>query len=493
VAIECWHVRDDGWSYGLSPPDTLWNWPVGQLIGTASFPDTGSFSLDVTDRVAEELAGGGNGVLSIKLIAGAGQSYPSTRIASPLAPIQRMRPRIVITYTPQGGQTALPDLAISTADLRFSPMRPAPGSAVTVQAVVRNLGPADAWNVPVDFWDGEPSVGQWIGTVVVPHVAGGGGEETAAAVWTAGRGLHEIYAVADASGGIAEADEQNNQDFRSFLVADPGDYIDRVESFEYPGAFLWTPDFDVPKQFTYFGPKSFYINRSGAEAYHGHYSTEMVLDGTADDGTIWLQTAIPVSPYAIVNVAVDFELFRYGADIAFFPVVAVTPLDPELESDFEILPVPAQAGWLLHSHATSLRTGPYDMLHIAVGLTVTWETPGTFFVDLIRTEVAEGPVGVAPGTGPGGFRALGQNRPNPMGPLTTIAYRLARDGPVTLTIHDAAGRFVATLHRGTQEAGPHRVHWDGRDVVGRSVPSGVYFYRLETSEGIESRKLLLAR
>jgi hypothetical protein len=222
---------------------------------------------------------------------------------------------------------------------------------------------------------------------------------------------------------------------------------------------------------------------------------ELFLDGTADDGTIWLETEFAAEPYSDVDVHLDFELFRYVADIAFMPVVAVGVLDPEREVDFSALPVPSAEGWTLHSYDQRISTGPYDRVHAALGLTVGWETPGTLFLDLIRLEATHHPpAGIEPGERSGEREVeLLQNRPNPMGPLTTIAYRLAQAGDVRLRIFDAGGRYITTLRDGREPAGFHETHWNGTDATGRPMASGVYFYRLEAPGRDESRKLLLAR
>jgi len=55
---------------------------------------------------------------------------------------------------------------------------------------------------------------------------------------------------------------------------------------------------------------------------------------------------------------------------------------------------------------------------------------------------------------------------------------------VTLRVFDAKGAKVATLFDGQASGGSTTVRWNGRDQAGRSVPSGVYFYRLE-GEGID--------
>jgi flagellar hook assembly protein FlgD len=88
---------------------------------------------------------------------------------------------------------------------------------------------------------------------------------------------------------------------------------------------------------------------------------------------------------------------------------------------------------------------------------------------------------------------LGQNYPNPFNPSTTIAFDLPQRGELQLEVFDVRGRVVRTLMSGVQTQGPHTVHWDGRDDNGRGVASGVYFYRLTTPSGTQTRKMHLVR
>jgi hypothetical protein len=496
VEIQLWHVNDDSWSYPYSEPVELWEWPVDELISQHVFTDTTSFSVDVTPHLLEEAAMGSS-EFSIKITAPF-PTYPPIRIASPLAPIERMRPRLVVEFFGPPAPPPIPDLATSPADIRLVPMRAVPGQAVTIDARVRNIGAAPVANVPVAFYEGSPSAGNPpIGIWIVPYLEAGGGDELTSVMWTASRGLNEIYVVVDPDAAIFETDETNNTALRTFLISDWEEYGQSRESFEYPGLLTWHSDFDVPKQFEYPGPKSFYINRSGGEAYHGENAMELYLDGTADDGTIWVETAVPVEPRTLLDVQVSFELFRYGPDMAFIPVASVGMIDPEMEGDFVYLDGESQEGWSLQSFRKTVFSGPYDMVHIAVGLTCTWETPGTFYIDMVQAQVTEIPGDADRGDGPpAGDRAqtrLLQSMPNPAGPLATIAYQLAQPGPVSLQVFDAAGRLLRTLEDGAREAGLHRVHWNGMDAAGNALPSGVYLYRLQTPDREESRKLLLAR
>ena len=84
--------------------------------------------------------------------------------------------------------------------------------------------------------------------------------------------------------------------------------------------------------------------------------------------------------------------------------------------------------------------------------------------------------------------ALRQNYPNPFNPSTTIEFALPKSAFVTLKVHNLLGEEVATLISGKREAGLHQLNWDARGLV-----SGVYLYRLEAGNYVQSRKLILMR
>ncbi len=80
------------------------------------------------------------------------------------------------------------------------------------------------------------------------------------------------------------------------------------------------------------------------------------------------------------------------------------------------------------------------------------------------------------------------NYPNPFNPITTIEFRLPRSQFVELTIYNAAGQEVKKLISGQMSPGIHRVQWDGKDL-----PSGIYFYRLQTGGTALVRKMILLK
>ncbi|MFH2037430.1 MAG: FlgD immunoglobulin-like domain containing protein [Candidatus Zixiibacteriota bacterium] len=88
---------------------------------------------------------------------------------------------------------------------------------------------------------------------------------------------------------------------------------------------------------------------------------------------------------------------------------------------------------------------------------------------------------------------LNQNHPNPFNPSTTIEYSLSRRTDVKLSVFNILGRKVTTLVNENQAAGPHAVSWSGTDTDGEPVASGIYFYRLEADDIIETRKMVLLK
>ena len=89
---------------------------------------------------------------------------------------------------------------------------------------------------------------------------------------------------------------------------------------------------------------------------------------------------------------------------------------------------------------------------------------------------------------------LYQNVPNPFNPMTEIRFDLAQGGRVRLRIYDVAGRLVRTLIDGEMSAGRNHIAvWNGLDDQNRSIPSGVYFYRLDAGDKLLSKKMVVLK
>jgi len=88
---------------------------------------------------------------------------------------------------------------------------------------------------------------------------------------------------------------------------------------------------------------------------------------------------------------------------------------------------------------------------------------------------------------------LKQNFPNPFNAETTIQYQLGKRTPVVLSIYDILGRKVRTVINERQTTGYHSIRWDGLNKSKTQVASGLYFYRIEAGDFLDTKKLLLVR
>ena len=84
---------------------------------------------------------------------------------------------------------------------------------------------------------------------------------------------------------------------------------------------------------------------------------------------------------------------------------------------------------------------------------------------------------------------LAQNSPNPFLSRTTFRFALPAEGPVTLRLYDARGRLVSTVVEEPLPAGEYEIPWQ----AGSQLANGMYFLRLQTRDGVRTRKLTLLR
>lgn len=89
--------------------------------------------------------------------------------------------------------------------------------------------------------------------------------------------------------------------------------------------------------------------------------------------------------------------------------------------------------------------------------------------------------------------SLSQNYPNPFNPVTNFRFTLAKSAHVRIDIFNIVGQRVKTLVDEEMKAGVYAADWDGKDDRGKSVSSGVYFYRMQAGDFSDMKKMLLVK
>ena len=86
------------------------------------------------------------------------------------------------------------------------------------------------------------------------------------------------------------------------------------------------------------------------------------------------------------------------------------------------------------------------------------------------------------------------NAPNPFNPSTTVNYSVGEAGIVKLSVYDSRGRLVKVLvERRVDQAGDYEEYWDGRDLRGHEVSSGVYYAVMELNGKRYARKMVMLK
>ncbi len=110
-----------------------------------------------------------------------------------------------------------------------------------------------------------------------------------------------------------------------------------------------------------------------------------------------------------------------------------------------------------------------------------------FFDQITDIENDNGP------TGPYSFELL-QNYPNPFNTQTIISYNLSEESMVSLMVFSITGQLVSSIiNKEIQPAGEHKYIWDGTDVNGQIVSTGIYFYELYVDDYRESKAMILIK
>jgi hypothetical protein len=196
-----------------------------------------------------------------------------------------------------------------------------------------------------------------------------------------------------------------------------------------------------------------------------------VVSGPGQIGDFWFQTN---ESNGVANAAVAYDTWHWQKIVVENNTVSVTAW-----ADGEAMPDTASYSYeaLTTTEApTFILVGVTDDDSSSVQVGGVWynETPAGLEIS------DEAPIATR-------FE-LGQNYPNPFNPTTHIRFNIPETANTKLTVFNVMGEEVATLVNSVMQAGGHTVSWNAS-----SMPTGVYFYQLESANFSQTKKLLLVK
>jgi hypothetical protein len=131
-------------------------------------------------------------------------------------------------------------------------------------------------------------------------------------------------------------------------------------------------------------PFEFSVTRTQERAHDGQWSLDFTANGFHDDGTVWIQRAVELTP-GTWDVRLEFQFFSFQSDFNNWQVVGYIGLDPpEVEQDFTVLGFAGIGGWSPYYHAKTLVVDAPCTAYVALGYNITWETIRTHWFDSVE-------------------------------------------------------------------------------------------------------------
>ena len=224
--------------------------------------------------------------------------------------------------------------------------------------------------------------------------------------------------------------------------------------------------------------------------------TWMLVDSTMETGVwYWASYMYNLEPYVseVNSFRVAFQYTDCGGEWGYG--VAIDNMAIKMGDSFTWLTVSPYRG------NVSALNSYNDSIAVKVGAFGVYD--GFSIEDELLVESGENSISILIGVGVEVFVddpqitpiefALHQNYPNPFNPETNIQFDVAEQSHVSVNVFNLVGQKVATLVNRTMDAGIYTIKWTGLNDKGSSLPSGMYFYEMKTSNFHSIKKLVLVK
>ncbi|HEY6906777.1 MAG TPA: YCF48-related protein [Ignavibacteriaceae bacterium] len=305
-------------------------------------------------------------------------------------------------------------------------------------------------------------------------------------------------------------------------------FLDSLEGFAvgYPGFFLRTSDGgsswrQVQLDSSIFAGYSPYtvkfLNRNYGFACGGARDVTGVIWRTSDSGFSWDTvvdtSSAPPEPLFAINIFDSLNVLVMGGDPE-FGASAMKSTDGGKFWDYTTLGIlyfPVEVGFRTHTEGWAPMGPKLEFLYTDDSGESWSEIPTPDSTYVTNISFPDSIHGFAVGVNGTMIRyhyqkpnsvksfpdnhasfSLAQNYPNPFNPSTRINYRISRDGLVRLVVYDILGREVTTLVNEYRQAGEYTAEFNVSSSE-NILPSGIYFYRLQSSEHSMVKKMILLR
>ncbi|MBP7309720.1 MAG: carboxypeptidase regulatory-like domain-containing protein, partial [Candidatus Cloacimonetes bacterium] len=216
---------------------------------------------------------------------------------------------------------------------------------------------------------------------------------------------------------------------------------------------------------------------------HGGVKMAVAIAATTPPNNDWLITPQVNNPTAFkfwarsLTAQYGLERFKVGVSTSTAVPAAFTII-----SGATYLEAPIE--WTEYTYDVSSYDG-----QVYLGIQCLSNDAWFFMVDDVQVWAVDNDDPEAPAV----VTTLKNNFPNPFNPETTIAFSVKEAMPVTIEIYNVKGQKVKTLVNETKAAGNYTVPWNGTDSNGRSVSSGIYYYKMTAGKYSSTKKMIMMK